>query len=372
MKITFVLPTIDLSGGVRVVATYADRLKKRGHEVYVVYPPEPPLKLSQQIKSLLKGHGWRSVNNNKRSHFDSTDVRPHAIECGRPITDNDVPDADVIIATWWETAEWVANLSDSKGAKAYFIQHHEVFDYLPKERVEATWLLPLHKITISQWLVDLARDQYGDHNVSFVPNSVETKQFYAPPRSKQLVPTIGTIYYGGSSWKGGDISLKAFSIAAQNLPRLRLVAFGWCNPSLELPLPEGTRYIQQPAQEVLRDIYASCDAWLFASRSEGFGLPILEAMACRTPVIGTSVGAAPELLADGAGMIVKPEDPEGMAKAIEKICKLSHKEWQAMSDTAYTKATSYTWEDATELFEAALQTAIDRSKNGDLSSLCKL
>jgi hypothetical protein len=47
-----------------------------------------------------------------------------------------------VIATWWETAEWVDRLSVSKGKKVYFIQHYEAFDYLPKERVEATWRLP--------------------------------------------------------------------------------------------------------------------------------------------------------------------------------------------------------------------------------------
>ena len=43
------------------------------------------------------------------------------------MTDVDVPDGDLIIATWWETAEWVNALSPNKGAKVYFIQHHEIF-----------------------------------------------------------------------------------------------------------------------------------------------------------------------------------------------------------------------------------------------------
>jgi len=39
MKITFVVPTLNLSGGLRVIAIYADKLKQRGHEVTVVYHP---------------------------------------------------------------------------------------------------------------------------------------------------------------------------------------------------------------------------------------------------------------------------------------------------------------------------------------------
>lgn len=357
MKITFVLPHASLAGGIRVLAIYAMCLKKRGHEVFVVSTPQPQPGALQQVKSLLRGRGWHSVAK-EASHFDGVDAQHRVIERSRPIVDSDVPDADVVVATWWETAEWVANLSEAKGAKAYFIQHHEIFDYMPKERVEATWSLPLHKITIAKWLVDLARTRYGDTNVSLVPNSVDSKQFYAPPRGKQSIPTIGMLY-STAYWKGCDVSLEAFSLSAQKIPDLRLITFGE-TPSPNLPLPPDTEHAFCPPQSTLRNYYTRCDAWLFGSRSEGFGLPILEAMACRTPVIGTPTGAAPELLTDSAGILVKPEDPEDMARAIERICKLSNTEWQAMSDAAHARATGYTWDDATNLFEAALHTAIDR------------
>lgn len=47
-----------------------------------------------------------------------------------------------------------------------------------------------------------------------------------------------------------------------------------------LPLPPGTEYNKEPRQDQLKEFYRKCDAWLFSSSSEGFGLPILEAMAC--------------------------------------------------------------------------------------------
>jgi hypothetical protein len=112
----------------------------------------------------------------------------------RPVTDRDLPDADVVIATWWETAEWVARLAPSKGAKCYFIQHHEVFDWLPVERVRSTYRLPLHKIVIARWLASLMKNEYGDAHVDLVPNSVDHRQFFAAPRSKQAKPTVGFIY----------------------------------------------------------------------------------------------------------------------------------------------------------------------------------
>jgi len=321
--------------------------------------------MRQQVKSLLRGRGWISPPQKEPSFFDNLGVEHKITDRYRPVEDKDVPDADVVVATWWETAEWVAKLSPSKGAKAYFIQHHEIFDYLPQGRVEATWMLPMHKITISEWLVELARTKYGDEKVSLAPPSVDTKQFYACPRNKQSVPTVG-LMYSTLNWKGTDIALKAFSLAAEKIPNLRLVAFGTEAPSSELPLPANAEYVIQPDQDKIKDYYSKCDAWLLASRSEGFGLPIIEAMACRTPVISTKVGAAPEILSGGTGILVRPEDPQEMAKAIESICQLPNSKWQAMSEAAYAKVSNYTWEDATDHFEAALKVAVDKSQDRDV------
>ena len=366
MKITFVLPSLSLSGGMRVLSIYTELLQKRGHKILIVSTPPRQPTLIEQLKSLLRGRGWGSVPKKEQSHFDNVDVERRVLETNRRITDADVPDADIIMATWWETAESVAKLSNSKGAKVYFLQHYEAFDYIPKGRVEATWRLPMHKIAVAQWLADIARNEYGDLSVSLVPPTVDTKQFYDPElrskqqQSKQSVPTVG-LYYSTTPWKGCDIALKAFSIAAKKIPNLRLVAFGSGEtPPADLPLPDNTEYIMSPTQNQLRESYSRCDAWLFSSRSEGFGLPIIEAMACGTPVIGTPAGAAPELLAGGGGILVKLEDPEDMALAIEQICQLSDAQWREMSEKALETVINYTWEDATDLFEAALYAARER------------
>jgi glycosyltransferase involved in cell wall biosynthesis len=182
------------------------------------------------------------------------------------------------------------------------------------------------------------------------------EQFNAPPRGKQAIPTVG-VMYSIVNFKGCDVSLKAFELAKENIPELRLVAFGNRTVTLDLPLPADADYTMRPAQDQIRNIYSRCDVWLLGSRSEGFGLPILEAMACRTPVIATPTGAAPELTAPGGGVIVPMDDPRGMAREIERIVHLPDEQWRVMSDIAYQTATKYTWDDATNLFEAALKRA---------------
>jgi glycosyltransferase involved in cell wall biosynthesis len=357
MKITFVLAASDLSGGNRVISIYAQRLVSRGHHVTVVSRPWRPVTLKDKFNAWRRGKPIPKNRKHGPSHFDDLIGAQHRkIDRYRPIVADDLPDADVVIATWWETAEWVAALPASKGRKAYFIQHYEAHPGQDAQRVDATWRLPMHKIIIAQWLVDIARDRFNDTQISYVPNAVDLQQFNAPPRGKQAMPTVG-VMYSSVPFKGCDISLKAVEIAKSQIPDLKLVSFGNRAPVEHLKLPAGTDYTMQPAQDRIREIYARCDVWLVGSRSEGFGLPILEAMACRTPVIATPTGAAPELIAPGGGALVAMEDPHSMAEAIQRIVSLSDEQWSAMSDIAYHTATRYTWDDATALFEKALQRA---------------
>ena len=352
MRVTFVLPHAGLAGGIRVCAIYAKALQARGHFVSVVSTPKPPpTSLRKRVKAIFAGDPPKEPG-----HFDNVDVPHTVLDTYRPITEDDVPDADVVIATWWETAEWVNAFPAKKGKKVYFIQHDERFVGQPGQRVEATWKLPFYRITIAQWLVDLGRGDYGVDQIALVPNGVDTEQFTAPPRSKQKIPTVGMMF-STAHFKGCDISLEAYRVAARNVANLHLTTFGQHQPNETLMLPAGADFVYRPPQETIREIYASCDAWLFGSRSEGFGLPILEAMACRTPVIGTPTGAAPELIAQGGGVLIKPQDPIDMARAIERVCRLPMKEWEAVSDIAYRTAQANTWARCTDLFEAALKEA---------------
>jgi len=364
MRITFVLPYAGLSGGIRVAAIYAERLKQRGHDVFVVSTIDKPNR-RQRLAQILRGEGWLKPVRRGASHFDAIDVPHLVVKLGCNVTEADVPDADVVIATWWETAEWISGWSSAKGAKAYFIQHHEVFDYLPIERVKATYTLPFYKIVISRWLADLMQTEYGDADTSLIFNSVDTQQFYAPPRGKQAVPTIGLVY-NQVPWKGFKVSSEAIALVAQRIPNLRILSFGETEPSLELPLPANTTYIRLPNQHDLKDIYASCDVWLCGSLSEGFGLPVVEAMACRCPIVSTEVGGLIDLIKPGVNGYLEPVgDAQKLAEGIEKVLTLSESQWLKMSEAAYQTVVRYSWDDATDLFEAALRKAIEESQKED-------
>ena len=368
MKITFVLDTADMAGGTRVVAIYADRLQKRGHQVTVVSTPRRQPTLKDRLRSLKQGRGWPAMapTGAPPSHLDAVKIDHRVIERRRPIRTADVPDADVVVATWWETAEWVNVLPQRKGAKAYLIQHHEVlFDGQPRERVAATWRLPLHKIVISKWLRDVARQEYGQADVSLVPNSVDIEQFNAPPRQKQFRPTVGMLYHTFSKFKACDLALEVVRRVKADIPQLKLVVLGIsrCGRSCRCPTERYTRSSQAKIRSEIFMGSAMCGC--APSHSEGFGLTVLEAMACRCPAVSTRVGGPMDFIADGVnGFLTEVKEVAGLTRRVREVLEMAPERWRAMSDAAYESARRYTWDDATMLLEAALQAAVDRADMG--------
>ena len=362
MKITFLLPTVSLAGGIRVAAIYAAALVHNGHQVVLVSPPTREIPLRRKIKSLLLGKGWPKTPRVPPSHLDGLGLDHRTLNTWRPTVDSDVPDADVVIATWWETAEWAALLSPEKGAKVYFIQHFEVFPHLPRERVLATYRLPMQKIVIANWLKDLMNDTFADPNVALVPNSVDREQFYAPARGKQARPTIGFLY-SDSSIKGVDWTLQVIQRLTAKIPQLRVIAFGSSSPTNFPHWNADIEFQLSPPQDTLRDIYAQCDVWITASRSEGFNLPAMEAMACRTPVVSTRTGWPEEAIVQYAnGVLVDVGDVDGLTAGAEWALGLSDKEWRSASEVAFDTVANCSWERSSQLFEQVLlsqcQTAV--------------
>jgi glycosyltransferase involved in cell wall biosynthesis len=359
MRINFVLPGVNLSGGIRVLAIYAERLHLRGHQVMVVSQPKIRRRLRSKIKSLLLGRGWPTEPVMDASHFDNLTVPHRVLDTARPVVDGDLPDADIVLATFWKTGPWVAALSPAKGAKAIFLQGYETSPGHEIEEIDAVWRLPLHKIVISQWMIELSKQRFGDENVLHVPNSVDTEQFNAPPRSKQTVPTVGLLYVT-LHLKGVDISIAALQQLRQRWPQLRVIAFGAQPVAPELPLPDGAEFHLRPPQSQIRDLYAACDVWMCGSRREGFHLPPLEAMACRCPVVSTRIGGPLDTIVDGVnGYLVDVDDVNGLAARTAEILALSESGWRCLSDNALATAVRYSWDDATDRLEAAMLRVID-------------
>jgi glycosyltransferase involved in cell wall biosynthesis len=71
--------------------------------------------------------------------------------------------------------------------------------------------------------------------------------------------------------------------------------------------------------ERMGEAYGPADGFVLASFHEGFGMAYAEAMAWGLPVIGTSAGAIPETVPEGAGLLVPPGDPDALATALRAV-----------------------------------------------------
>lgn len=354
MRITFILPFASLAGGIRVITEYARELVARGHDVTVVSRPDTRDSGLKRRLRIALGREAALPRRQPTPLLDFLGPRHVVSRARQGIAAHEVPDGDVVIATWWETAEWVAALPPAKGRKFYLIQGYEVSPERDADRIAATFATDLRKIAVSGYIRDAIRQNHAPKGeIAVLPNAVDTDHFAVPARGRNADLTVGVVY-SRLAIKNIPLASRALELARARYPALKALAFGRGPVAEDVPLPDWVRYERAPAQDDMRDLYAACDAWLFPTEREGFGLPILEAMACRTPVLATDAGAAPDLI-DGKNGLILPHDPEAFAAAILRFADMADAEWRGWSDAAHATAQENRWSDATERLLAVLQ-----------------
>jgi glycosyltransferase involved in cell wall biosynthesis len=86
----------------------------------------------------------------------------------------------------------------------------------------------------------------------------------------------------------------------------------------ELGLGPAVRFVGPLSDDALGEALATADVLVVASRHEGFGVPVLEAMSAGRPVVANDAGALPEVVGDG-GLLVDTSDPYRFADAVERV-----------------------------------------------------
>ncbi len=110
-------------------------------------------------------------------------------------------------------------------------------------------------------------------------------------------------------------------------------------------LPDGVSLLGYVAKAELPGLYAGATGFLYPGIYEGFGLPIIEAMACGAAVMTSSTGAAPEI-AGGAAILVDPFDIDSMEKGIERLTL--PEETTRLRSLGAERVRSFTWNAAAD------------------------
>ncbi|MGQ9813770.1 MAG: glycosyltransferase family 4 protein [Candidatus Roseilinea sp.] len=109
-----------------------------------------------------------------------------------------------------------------------------------------------------------------------------------------------------------------------------------------LEVDDVVRFIGPVAEEDKPAVYAGARCFLFPSLYEGFGLPVLEALACGVPVVGSNAASIPEVVGN-AGMLVEPFDARRMAGALIAVCTEDDLHYQ-LSQRALLQASRFSWQ----------------------------
>ena len=184
-----------------------------------------------------------------------------------------------------------------------------------------------------------------------VHEGVDPAVFYPQPAGVQPADPPFILFVGGDfPNKNRPIALAAYArlILQSSLPH-RLVLVGADStadedlarryPGLDLARVERRAQLSQPE---LAQLYRTADVFLFPSTCEGFGLPVLEAMASGTPVITSTVSSLPEVAGDAA-VLVDPHDVNAVYVSLIEVLT-DRMQNERLRTAGLARAARFTWE----------------------------
>lgn len=187
--------------------------------------------------------------------------------------------------------------------------------------------------------------------VHVVPHAIDHSVFSLGDEEPEPI-----VVYPARPWphKNHTRLFEAFASLRVTRPQLRLVLTGGGLERLE-PLPEGVENLGSVPAEHLASLYRRAACLVFPSLYEGFGLPVLEAMACGCPVAASTAGAIPEVAGDAA-VLFDPLDVDAIAAAMLE----ADSRREELRQLGLARAARYTWDESArghdQVYRAALAT----------------
>jgi glycosyltransferase-like protein len=183
---------------------------------------------------------------------------------------------------------------------------------------------------VSKYWHDALKRDY-EHQSVIAYNGLDSSDFKPLPERKSAVPTV--LFVGGlEPRKGLEDLIRAMRLVISRVKDARLVVVAkagfrgtdhWSayeSVARGLELTDRIDFHESVDQETLLGLYSDCDVLALPSRNEGWGLVLMEAMACGKPVVATRVGGIPELVESGTeGILVEAGDVNGIADSITKL-----------------------------------------------------
>ncbi|HDR9488010.1 TPA: glycosyltransferase family 4 protein [Burkholderia aenigmatica] len=222
-----------------------------------------------------------------------------------------------------------------------------------------------HLITDSEAIREEVVEQFGWPAEKVTAISLGVPSVFHPRDDAELRPMLAALGLEPGAYvlcvstleprKRIDALLTAYRALPDSLrqryPLVLAGSNGWLSESLLAQIQEGesqgwVRYLGFVAEPILPFLYSGAHAFLFPSVYEGFGLPVLEAMASGVPTLTSDCSSLPEV-ADGAAWLVQPGDHQGLYDGIIRV--LCDEIWRkGARDRGLEVAARHTWERCAE------------------------
>jgi glycosyltransferase involved in cell wall biosynthesis len=197
------------------------------------------------------------------------------------------------------------------------------------------------------------REFYPHKNIARAPYGVDAEFWTPGPIAKPPGP-LRFIYAGQVSLrKGVPLLIEAWSKAELRDAELALVGSWLLADSKRRSLPPGIKWFPPCSSQALREQYRESNVFVFPSFAEGYGLVLLEAMACGLPAIASEPSIAPEVITAGCGFVASPGDLNHLVELLRWFDR-HRDELPAMGREARAQAARCTWSNYRSLVKDAV------------------
>ena len=208
-------------------------------------------------------------------------------------------------------------------------------------------------LVASRYVEATIREFYPHKAIARAPYGVDV-EFWTPEPTVKPSGPLRFIYAGQVSLrKGVPFLVDAWSKAGLRDAELVLVGSWALADSKRLALPPGITWFPPCSSQALRDRYRESDVFVFPTFSDGFGLVLLEAMACGLPAIASETSIGPEVVAPNCGFVTPPGDLDRLVEHLRWFDR-HRDEIPAMGREARAQALRCTWSNYRSLVMAAV------------------
>lgn len=327
--VSFVLSSLNRSGGSRVTVEMGNRLFEKGYRVRILCMRTLPSVRKIVRASILRIQGfdfedWGTEFKGNLEMF--SDLNRLSFEPN-----------EVVIGVGTQAIPLLRALRQDV-TKIRFC--HGFASNKPAESRDV-WSGDMPTIAVSGTLAPQLKEFGCEQFVGVVPNGIRTDFYYEEQRTRDGIGMV----YGTHYNKAPEDSLRLLSLIMHHWPNVPLYVFGESKRPGAIP---SKYYYRYPSIDKARELYNRSKVWLMASRMEGLPGPSLEAMACGAAFVSTDNLGSAEVVQNGEnGILVPVGQPEAFLEPVQLLLSDEHRRMEIVRRARETVA-YFTWDRAVD------------------------